>query len=141
VAAERRAPSSSTSGERPRNVAYQPAASLASVQRGQSKDRVFGFFGTAFVSRDGKIVEVQGIRLRASGQSKRKTRIEIGEVRLESDGRETLYWFLFEDDRLITWGRSDEWRAASRSYRVDIPYQPEPRPSQVQANVKLVSGR
>ena len=103
---------------------------------------MFGLFGTAFVQRDGKIVEVHGMRLRASGQSRRHTRIEISEVRLEGDDqRETLYWFLFDDDRLISWGRAEEWRAAARSYRVDVPYRPQPQPLQVQANVKLVSGR
>ena len=68
--------------------------------------------------------------------------MEIAEVCLEgADARQTLYWFLFEDDRLISWGRPEEWRAAARSYRVDVPYRPEPRPSEVQANVTLVSGR
>ena len=99
-------------------------------------------FGTAFVERDGKIVEVRGMRLRASGRSKRNTRIDISEVRLATDSeRETLHWFLFEDDRLVTWGRSEQWSAASRSHRVDVAYTPEPGPLPVQSNVKLVSGR
>jgi hypothetical protein len=137
-----RAPVPSPSAKRPLNVAYHAATTLATVQRGQSRDRVFGLFGAAFVERDGKIVEVRGMRLRASGRSKRNTRIDISEVRLANDGeRETLYWFLFEDDRLITWGRSEQWPAAARSHRVDVAYTPEPGPLPVRAKVKLVSGR
>lgn len=142
VASGRRAPAPSPAAKRPPNVAYHAATTLATVQRGQSRDRVFGLLGTAFVERDGKIVEVRGMRLRASGRSKRNTRIDIGEVRLATDGeRETLYWFLFEDDRLVTWGRSEQWPAASRSYRVDVAYTPEPGPLPARADVKLVSGR
>ena len=143
VASEPRVSSSSTPGERAQTVAYHSPQTLARIQKGQSKDRVFDLFGTAFVERDGKIVEVQGMRLRASGQSRRSTRIEISEVSLtDNDGRETPYWFLFEEDRLLTWGRPEQWSAAARSYRIDLPYhRPEPRPLLFEAKVDLVSSR
>jgi hypothetical protein len=142
VVSEPRAPSVSRMHGPAPTVAYHSPKTITKIQKGQSKDGVFELFATAFVTQDGKSVEVQGMRLRVSGQSKNNTRLEIGEVSLaDGDERKTSYWFLFEDDRLITWGRPEEWSAAARRYRIDLPYSPEPRPWLFEARADLMPGR
>jgi hypothetical protein len=94
-----------------------------------------------FAERDGKIVQIQGMRLVASGQSAATARFEVGEVSLaEEHGRKTAYWFLFEKGRLLAWGRPEEWSATARRYRLDLPYSPEIQPLKVEAKV-VSSGR
>jgi hypothetical protein len=134
--------SSSTNGEGPQPRAYHARKRLASVRKGQSKEVVFGLFGTVFSKQDGKIVEVRGMRLRASGQSASNTRLEVSEVSLvDGNGRETPYWFLFEDGRLLTWGRPEQWAPAVSRYGLDLPYRAELRPLPVGAKADPVSGR
>ena len=104
-----------------RAVTYHSAKTLASIRRGDAKARVFDRFGTTFTKEHGKLVKVEGMRLRASRMSDRKTRIEVAEVSLmESDGRKTAYWFLFENSRLIEFGRPEQWKATAAQYRVDL---------------------
>ena len=123
-------------------VAYHSPKTIAKIQKGQSKDGVFELFATAFVTQGGKSVEVQGMRLRVSGPSRSNTRLEIGEVSLaDKDERKTSYWFLFEDDRLIAWGRPEEWSAAARRYRIDLPYTPESRPWLFEARADVMPSR
>jgi hypothetical protein len=124
-----------------KNVAYHPPKNLGSLRKGQRKDAVFGLFGTVFAEREGTIVEIQGMRLAASGQTAGTTRFEVGEVNLaEEHGGQTAYWFLFEDGRLLAWGRPKEWAATASRYRLDLPYSPDIQPLKVEAKV-ISSGR
>jgi hypothetical protein len=108
-------------------VTYHSPKKLEGIRSGTPKERVFDKFGTVFVKQGGKIVKVDGMRLRSSGQSERSTRIEVSEVTLaEPDGLETPYWFLFEDGRLLAWGRPDQWRSTAARYRVDLAYRSAP---------------
>lgn len=142
VVSDARVSSSTPADERAQTAAYHSPKALAAVQRGQSKEQLFALFGAAFTKQHGKIVEVQGMRLRASGLSKKKTRLEIGDVSLaDEDGRETPYWFLFEEDRLIAWGRPEQWSEAARSYRMNIQYPSEPRTLLFEANADRVPRR
>ncbi len=133
-------PSESTASPDAPKLAHHSARHLASLRAGQSKDEVFGMFGSMFARQDQTIVEIQGMRLRATGQSAGGARIEIGEVSLtDASGRETLYWFLFSDGRLLAWGRPEQWAAAATRYGIDLQYRPAPL--RVEAKVDLVSGR
>jgi hypothetical protein len=142
VVSDPRASTLSRTTGRAQTVAYHSAKAITSIREGQSKDAVFELFGTAFITRGGRTVEVQGMRLRVSGQSKHKSRLEIGEVSL-TDGSEPeiAYWFLFEDDRLVAWGRPEEWSSAATRYRVDLPYRPGLRPWRFEARADVMPGR
>jgi hypothetical protein len=137
--------SASTSGATAadtRTLTYRSPRLLDGIQKGQPKARVFETFATAFVERDGKIVEVHGMRLRASGRSGTDTRVEVGEVLLaEGDEPRTPYWFLFEDGRLVAWGPPEQWDAAITAHALDVPYHPASAPRPSEARVELVSGR
>jgi hypothetical protein len=105
------------------DVTYPSADRLGAIRRGDSKDRVFDVFSTVFVKQRGKVTKVEGIRLRASGRSPRDGAIEVGEVVLaDQDAAGTLYWFLFEDGRLLAWGRPEEWKATAGRYQIDVNY-------------------
>jgi hypothetical protein len=111
-----------TGAEGEQTVAYHSPERLLNVRKGQAKEAVFGLFGTAFENREGKLVEIKGMRLIPSGPSATGTRFEVSQVRLgEDDGPTTSYWFLFEAGRLLTWGRPEEWRAMVSSYKLDVP--------------------
>jgi hypothetical protein len=109
------------------------------VRAGQSKDQVFGHFSSMFDKQGQKIVEIQGMRLRASGRSATGAGLEVGEVRLADEAGETLYWFLFSDGRLLAWGRPEQWGATASKYGVELPYRPSPL--HVEAKVDLAPGR
>jgi hypothetical protein len=141
-AREARASTLTKTADRAAMVAYHSPKAITSIREGQSKDAVFELFGTAFLSQGGKIVELQGIRLRLSGKSKHDSRLEVAEVTLaDSNTQETVYWFLFEDDRLLAWGSADEWSVAAQRYRVDLPYRPELRPWRFEAKVAAMPRR
>lgn len=101
-------------------LTYHSVERLAGVRSGQSKQRVFDLFGTVFVKQHGEVVEVEGMSVRAAGRSESNTRLEVSEVTLaEPPRRATRYWFLFEEGRLIAWGRPGQWRATALRYRLD----------------------
>jgi hypothetical protein len=119
--------------------AYHAARRLSSVRKGQSKEEVFEHFGSTVARRDGAIVEIQGIRLRVSGQSARGARVEVGEVNLtDAIARPLPYWFLFSDGRLLAWGRPEQWAAAATRHGVELSY--DPTPARVEARADLASG-
>jgi hypothetical protein len=104
---------------------YQAAKKLSSVRSGDSKERIFELFPTVFVKQGRKIEKVDGIRLRVSGRSSRNSVIEIGEVMLVDSGSErTPYWFLFEDGRLLEWGKPDQWGPAAARHQIKLNYAP-----------------
>jgi hypothetical protein len=78
---------------------------------------------------------VAGLRIRAARQTETGTLLEVGEIPLLSDEPDKnypyssdwptkiyAYWLLFENGRLVQWGRPQDWRAVSQRY--DIHYNP-----------------
>jgi hypothetical protein len=128
---------------RPRGeTTYHSTRKLADVRAGLAKERVLDVFGTLVVKQKGRIVEVEGMRLRAAGRSERDTRLEVAEVNLApQEGREAPYWFVFEDGRLFAWGRADEWDATAARLGLDLPYRPETAAVSPQRRTDLEAGR
>lgn len=127
-----RAPSASpaTSPTLAGALAHHSARKLAGVRSGQSKEHVFDLFGAVVLEEKGRIVEVEGMRLRMWGRSPHDRRVEVSEVVLAGrDGTDRPYWFLFEDGRLVAWGPPEQWEAAARRYRLDLPYRPAAPPA------------
>jgi hypothetical protein len=106
------------------SVNYQPRERLTTVHPGDAKDKVFELFATAFERRNGSLVQIEGMRLRASGHSPHHAQVEVAEVKVADTAGGSLYWFLFGDGRLIAWGRPEEWSGATRRYQLEIDYQP-----------------
>lgn len=101
-------------------IAFHPATKLARLKRGDHKNRVLELFATAYARRQGSVVKIDGLRLRAPQRSQGGSSIEIGEVLV--DGREAggvRYWFLFDNERLLAWGAPHEWMAVAKRYQLD----------------------
>ena len=119
-------PAATTPAARAPDVSYQPSERLKSVHAGDAKETVFELFGTRVQRRSGSLVQVEGMRLRASGRSAQHAQVEVAEVRItDAAAAGSLYWFLFGDGRLIAWGRANEWPVAAARYQVEIEYQPD----------------
>jgi hypothetical protein len=118
-------PAATAPAARVPDVSYQPSERLKSVRVGDTKESLFELFGTRVERRSGSLVQVDGMRLRASGRSARHAQVEVAEVRIKDAAAGSLYWFLFGDGRLVAWGRAKEWPAAASRYQVEIEYQPD----------------
>ena len=110
-------------------VMYHPRDRLTTIRAGDAKEAVFELFGTAIERRNGSLVRIEGMRLRATGRSPHHARVEVAEVRIGDTAAGSLYWFLFGDGRLVAWGRPEEWVAATGRYQVEIDYRPKPSPT------------
>lgn len=106
------------------SVGYQPRAQLTTVRLGDPKETVFEHFATRVERRNGRMVRIEGMRLRARGRSSHHAQVEVAEVKIGNTATASLYWFLFGDGRLIAWGRPEEWLRASTRYQVEIEYRP-----------------
>jgi hypothetical protein len=100
----------------------QPRERLQTVRPGDAKEHVFEMLGGTVAQKNGTLVKVDGIRLRASGRSAEHPRVEVADVAVAENKTATRYWFLFGNDRLLAWGRPDEWPAAAARYRLEIDY-------------------
>jgi hypothetical protein len=118
--------SSSPSALPDTRVSHQPHERLATLHRGDPKERVFDLFGATVKRQGGAMVQLEGMRLRARGQSPNYAQVEVAEVTLAGGRESGLYWFLFGDGRLLAWGRPDEWAAAVSRHRVEMDYSPTP---------------
>jgi hypothetical protein len=107
------------------SVGYHPQGRLTSIQVGDTKDKVFGLLATSFERQNGSLMRIEGIRLRASARSPRHARVEIAEARIGETSGAARYWFLFGDERLLAWGRPDEWKAAAGRFQVESAYAPD----------------
>ena len=108
---------------------YQPRGRLTTIRAGDAKEAVFELFGTTIERRNGSLVRIEGMRLRATGRSPHHAQVEVAEVRIGDTAAGSLYWFLFGDGRLVAWGRPEEWAAATGRYQVEIKYKPNPSPT------------
>jgi hypothetical protein len=106
-------------------VGFQPAEKLAEVRSGDSKERIFDLFATVFVKQNGKVEQIDGIRLRVSSRPTPNRLVEVGEVLVaERDASGTPYWFLFEEGLLLAWGKPEQWDAAALRYQIELDYAP-----------------
>jgi hypothetical protein len=103
-------------------VSYQPRQRLTTLRAGDAKERVFELFGSTVERRNGSLVRIEGMRLRATGRSSRYAQVEVAEVKVADAGAGGVYWFLFGDGRLVGWGRPEEWPATAKRYEVEIDY-------------------
>jgi hypothetical protein len=104
----------------PSAILHHPPETVARLERGYPKSRVFDVFPTSYETRNGQFVKVEGLRLRPPRRSPRGTSIEIGEVVVGSPGTSgATYWLLFENGRLLAWGQRHEWKAAADRYQLD----------------------
>lgn len=96
---------------------YYSTVGLNIVKIGNTKPYVMSLF-------PGKRAEgVPGMQIRAAKKSQEGQLLEVGEVLL-SDGvsKVVAYWFLFENEILVQWGRPEDWYAAAGRY--DIQFNP-----------------
>jgi hypothetical protein len=119
-----RPPAASPGGPRPVTVSvrHQPRERLAVIRAGDMKERVFDLFGSTVERRDGTLVRVDGMRLRAKGRSPDHPHVEVADVEVGENGRAQRYWFLFGEGTLMAWGRPDEWPVMARRYQLEIDY-------------------
>ena len=92
--------------------------SLNNLSVGMSKDAVLTYY--AFTTPQG--ARAHGMKMRATRQTERGSLLEVGEVPLwdRSVGRDIPYWLLFENGKLIQWGRPEDWRSVAARYQIDF---------------------
>ena len=115
-------PAASTSPPETATLRYQPSERLLAVRPGDAKEHIFDLFGSTVESRNGTLVRIEGMRLRASGRSPEHRQVEVGDVDVADTGAGTRYWFLFGDGRLVAWGRPEEWPPIVARYQLEIDY-------------------
>ena len=92
---------------------------LRNVRAGDSKERIQAIFATKITNEE----ITRGMMIRAARRDASGTLIEVGEVLLlnqEDVYKLTPYWFLFENGRLVRWGRPEDWGAFSANYQIDF---------------------
>jgi hypothetical protein len=103
----------------------QPRDRLAALVPWETKERVFERFPTTFQRQGQEMVQVEGMRLRARARSPQHPAMEVADVQLD-DG---VHWFLFADERLLAWGRPQEWCATAARHHVEVDYPAAPCPA------------
>ena len=94
-------------------------SNLRNVRVGDPKERILAIFATKITSKE----ITQGMTIRAARRDASGNLIEVGEVLLlneEDVYKLTPYWFLFENGRLVRWGRPEDWQAFSANYQIDF---------------------
>ena len=92
---------------------------LRNVRVGDTKERILAIFATRTTSEE----ITRGMTIRAARTGASGILIEVGEVLLlneEDIYKLTPYWFLFENGRLVRWGRPEDWQAFSANYQIDF---------------------
>ena len=92
---------------------------LGNIRAGDSRERILAIFPTKITKEE----VTRGMTIRAARRDASGTLIEVGEVLLLSEEdrlKLTPYWFLFENGRLVRWGRPEDWQAFSASYQIDF---------------------
>ena len=93
--------------------------SLNQVTVGMSKDEVLRLYPNEWANSSGRRTNVEGMQVRSARTSDGR-RLEVGEVVLNTGTNNVPYWFLFENDRLIQWGRPRDWQAVAKRYHIDL---------------------
>jgi len=92
---------------------------LGNIGVGDSRERILAIFPSKITNEE----VTRGMTIRAARKDASGTLIEVGEVLLlneEDRYKLTPYWFLFENGRLVRWGRPEDWQAFSASYQIDF---------------------
>jgi hypothetical protein len=94
-------------------------SNLKHVRVGDTRERLLAIFATRVTSQE----VTHGMTIRAARKDAAGSLLEVGEVLLlneEDVYKLTPYWFLFENGRLVRWGRPEEWQAISAAYQIDF---------------------
>ena len=113
------------SADRTPDVTYHPRTVLAALASGAPKERVFDVLATTWTGLEGKLVKIEGLRIRVSRRPAGRPLVEAGDVTLlDAGGAPRLHWLLFEDHRLLAVGRPEDWPRAVARYALDVDYVP-----------------
>ena len=99
-------------------LVYQES-SLKQVSVGMSKDEVLRLYPNQWTSSSGTRRNVEGMEIRPARADNGRL-FEVGEVVLNTGTSNVPYWFLFQNGRLIQWGRSRDWPATAKHYKIDF---------------------
>ena len=94
-------------------------SNLGNIRVGDSRERILAIFASKITKEE----VTRGMTIRAAQRDASGTLIEVGEVLLlneEDRYKLTPYWFLFENGRLVRWGRPEDWQAFSVNYQIDF---------------------
>lgn len=83
-------------------------------------------FLAKYASREGRGTTTSGALVRAS-KLVDGTRTDLVTLKLSPKNelyKSTEYWFVFVGDKLVQWGRPEDWPAASTKYQIE--YNPPP---------------
>ena len=94
-------------------------SSLNQLSVGMSKDEVLRLYPDQWTDSSGTRRNVEGMQTR-SARTNDGRKLEVGELRLNTGTNNVPYWFLFENGRLIQWGRPGDWQAVSKRYHIDF---------------------
>ena len=92
---------------------------LGNIGVGDSRERILAIFPSKITNEE----VTRGMTIRAARRDASGNLIEVGEVLLlneEDVYKLTPYWFLFENGRLVRWGRPEDWQAFSANYQIDF---------------------
>jgi len=99
-------------------LVYQES-SLKQVSVGMSKNEVLRLYPNQWTSSSGTRRNVEGMEIRPARADNGRL-FEVGEVVLNTGTSNVPYWFLFQNGRLIQWGRSRDWPATAKHYKIDF---------------------
>jgi len=94
--------------------------SLNQVSVGMSKDEVLRLYPNHWTTSSGRQRDVEGMEIRPARRTGNGRLYEVGEVVLNTGSNNVPYWFLFENGRLIQWGRQRDWPAVAKHYKIDF---------------------
>ena len=94
--------------------------SLNQVSVGMSKDEVLRLYPNQWTTSSGRRRDVEGMEIRPTRRTDNRRLYEVGEVVLNTGSNNVPYWFLFENGRLIQWGRQRDWPAVAKHYKIDF---------------------
>jgi len=94
--------------------------SLNQVSVGMSKDEVLRLYPNHWTTSSGRRRDVEGMEIRPARRTSNGRLYEVGEVVLNTGSNNVPYWFLFENGRLIQWGRQRDWPAVAKHYKIDF---------------------
>ena len=102
--------------------------SLNQVSVGMSKDEVLRLYPNQWTTSSGRRRDVEGMEIRPTRRTDNRRLYEVGEVVLNTGSNNVPYWFLFENGRLIQWGRQRDWPAVAKHYKIEFNDSPAAAP-------------
>lgn len=99
---------------------YYNETSLARLNAGMTKAQFFAYYGQGNAHHP----ILRASKVTPDGQ------IDVATVPLQGPSlgaSDTDYWFVFKNDRLVQWGRPEDWRNVSATYQIDFNPSPSVR--------------